>query len=181
MTSEDQDNVVRVFFALWPGPRQRAAVAGWQASLRELCSGKPTRPDNLHATLVFVGGVPAQRLEALKLAAQEVNGRQFELAFDQARYWGHNHIVHAAPSAVPAELDRLVEDLQQSLRRHGFSFDSHSRYRPHITLLRHARWRNAALPRMQPSLWRMDHFALVQSVSGPDGVNYQVIAAFPLN
>lgn len=181
METGDSGKNVRVFFALWPARGERDALAAWQSPLRELCGGKPMRVNNLHATLVFVGGVAPHRLEALKLAAQEVSGKRFELTFDQARYWGHNHIVHAAPSRVPDALAQLVQDLEQNLRRHRFRFDSHPKYKPHITLLRHARWRDTPLPPMRKSHWRVDSFVLVQSVSGDQGVNYEVIARFPLH
>ena len=180
MTTGDTERTARVFFALWPSPREQAALAAWQPGLRERCGGKAMRAANLHATLVFVGGVAAHRLEALKLAAQEVNGPKFDVAFDLARYWGHNHIVYAAPSRVPAVLPQLVGDLEHSLARHRFRFDGHPEYQPHVTLLRNAKWRDSPLPEVPPSRWRMESFALVQSVPGGDGVSYQVIAEFPL-
>jgi 2'-5' RNA ligase len=181
MTTGDTEGTARVFFALWPSPREQAALAAWQPALRALCGGKSMHAANLHATLVFLGNVALQRLEALKLAAQEVQGRKFEVAFDQARYWGHNHIVYAAPARVPAALAQLVGDLEQSLVRHRFRFDAHSEYQPHITLLRRAKWRDAPLPQMAPSRWHMESFALVQSVAGGEGVRYEVIAEFPLS
>lgn len=180
MDARDSGKNVRVFFALWPSPHEQAALAAWQPGLRDLCGGKPMRADNLHATLVFVGGVAEHRLEALKLAGQEVQGRRFDLNFDGAHYWGHNHIVHAAPSHVPAVLEQLVKDLEQSLRRHRFRFDSHPRYQPHVTLLRHAKWRDAPLPQMRESRWRVESYALVQSVGGSEGVTYEPIARFSL-
>ncbi len=179
-TGEPEKNV-RVFFALWPTQRERAALAAWQPALRELCGGKAMRADNLHATLVFVGGVAAHRLEALKLAAQEVRGNRFDLTFDLARYWGHNHIVHAAPAYVPPHLTHLVRDLEQAMLRHRFHFDGHPEYKPHITLLRHARWRDIPLPQMREARWRVESFALVQSVEGGDGVAYEVLEQFPLD
>jgi 2'-5' RNA ligase len=180
MATVDPEKNLRVFFALWPAPRERAALAAWQPGLRELCGGKAVPAYNLHATLVFIGGLPEHRLEALKLAAQEVRGRGFDLTFDLARYWGHNHIVHAAPAWVPPHLAQLVEALEQNLARHHFHFDGHPAYKPHVTLLRHARWRDEPLPPMRESRWRVTSFALVQSASGAEGVAYEVLEQFPL-
>lgn len=176
----DPDKSARVFFALWPKAKERAALAAWQPALQELCGGRPTRPDNLHATLVFLGGVAQHRLESLKLAAQEVQGKKFDLTFDLAHYWGHNHIVHAAPARTPPQLVQLVHDLEQALTRHRFHFDSRPQYKPHVTLLRHARWTDAPLPGMREFTWHAEDFALVQSLDGPDGVVYQVAEVFPL-
>jgi len=78
----------RVFFALWPNDEERAALAAWQPPLQQLCGGRPTPAAKLHNTLVFLGDVGIERLEALQLAAQEVSGAAFQVVFDSARYWG---------------------------------------------------------------------------------------------
>jgi len=172
-------STVRVFFALWPTEAERTALAAWQPSLTELCSGRKTAEHNLHNTLVFLGNIEAERLEALQLSAREVSGSGFQLVFDNARYWGHNQIVYAAPNSVPEHLHQLVQSLQQSLTHHHFDFDRRS-YKPHVTLLRHAQWTDSPLPAMQPVLWTMRDFALVQSVSEGQGMRYEVLARFPL-
>lgn len=97
MEKVEIDPLARVFFALWPDEAVRSALSAWQPSLRELCGGDAMRADTLHSTLVFLGEVETHRLEALLLAAREVAGSPFEIDFDVARYWGHNHIVYAAP------------------------------------------------------------------------------------
>jgi len=170
---------MRVFFALWPGKAQREALAAWQGPLKKRCGGRAMRAETLHATLVFLGDVAQHRLEALKLAAQEVSGASLTLRLDQARYWGHNHIAYAAPGAVPELLGQLVSDLEQRLRRHRFRFDRRS-YKPHVTLLRHAKWHDEPLPVMPPVVWRVRQFVLVQSLSDENGARYEVLARFPL-
>lgn len=170
---------LRVFFALWPGAPERAALADWQPPLRELCGGKAMRADTLHATLVFLGDVSVHSLEALRLAAQEVEGTAFDLRLDNARYWGHNHIAYAAPSAVPPALSALVGELEQRLRAHRFRFDSHA-WKPHVTLLRHAQWSDDPLPAMPEVVWRAHDFVLVKSLRDEQGARYEVLARFPL-
>jgi 2'-5' RNA ligase len=168
---------LRLFFALWPGAAERAALAAWQAPLRELCGGRAMRADTLHATLVFLGDVAERRLEALYLAAQETVFRGFALNLAAAHYWGHNHIVYAAPDEVTPPLAGLVDELERNLRRHRFRFDQRS-YKPHITLLRHAKWTDVELPPMPPVRWRVRRFALVQSLSDEQGASYKVLARF---
>jgi RNA 2',3'-cyclic 3'-phosphodiesterase len=170
----------KVFFALWPTVAERDQLAAWQKPLRQLCGGRAMRGETLHNTLVFIGDIEEARLEALQLAAQEVSGQAFELCFDAARYWGHNHIVYAAPGEMPQQLARLVSELEQHLTMHGFKFDQRA-YQPHATLLRNARWTDAALPEMQqPVRWRVKDFALVRSVSRDGLADYQVLARFSL-
>lgn len=179
MTTGEIDGKARVFFALWPDAAQRAALAAWQPPLQKLCGGKAMRADTLHATLVFLGDVVQHRLEALQLAAQEVSGAPFEICFDEARYWGHNHIVYAAPACVPEPLAQLVQQLEQRLRQHRFHFDQRS-YKPHLTLLRHARWNDTPLPAPAAVAWAVHEFALVQSLRNEQGARYRVLARFPL-
>jgi len=137
------------------------------------------RGETLHNTLVFIGNIVQSRLEPLQLAAQEVNGELFELCFDAARYWGHNHIVYAAPVDLPQPLAQLVLGLEQSLIRHGFKFDIRE-YRPHVTLMRATRWTDSPLPAMQPVCWQVNDFALVQSMSQEGLAGYRVLTRFPL-
>ena len=168
-------DIARIFLALWPSPPERRALAAWQERLKDM--GRVMRPATLHATLVFLGEIEVSRLEALLLAAGEVAARSFELCFDEARYWGHNHIVYAAPSVVPDALLHLVSELEQSLIRHRFNFDQRE-YKPHITLLRNAHWTDDPLPEMKPVCWKIKDFVLVQSQGGV--MNYRVLAHFPL-
>lgn len=173
----------KVFFALWPTAAERDQLAAWQQPLQRLCGGRAMRSETLHNTLVFIGDVKAARLKTLQLAVQEADGQAFELYFDDARYWAHNHIVYAAPGDQPQQLAQLVDALQQGLTAHGFKFDQRE-YRPHVTLLRNARWTDEVLPQQMPQLqpvcWRIQDFALVQSVSRNGLADYQVLARFPL-
>jgi 2'-5' RNA ligase len=196
MSHPAADNKPRVFFALWPSAVEHRRLASWQLPLQQLCGGRAMRGETLHNTLVFIGAVEPARLEALQLAAQEVDATAFELCFDTARHWQHNRIVYAAPGAVPPPLAQLVDRLRQSLERHGFSFDRRG-YQPHVTLLRNARQSDTpkagnpqpasvraeltpALPALQPACWQIRDFALVQSSQRDGQADYRVLARFPL-
>ncbi len=197
LMAEHSDNPkAKVFFALWPTAAERGLLAAWQKPLQLLCGGRAMSGETLHNTLVFIGDVELARLEALQLAAQEVSGQTFELCFDAARYWAHNHIVYAAPGEMPLQLAQLVSVLEQRLMTHRFKFDRRE-YKPHVTLLRNARWTDAPkagnpqpasgraeltppLPAMQPVRWQIKDFALVQSEQKDGLASYRVLARFPL-
>ncbi len=179
MTGDNSKKNARIFFALWPDEAESAAIAAWQPSLVQLCGGRQLPAANLHNTLVFLGDVPLEHLEALQLAAQEVECAKFRMTFDIARYWGHNQIVYAAPGAVPSPLTQLVKELEQKLLHHHFSFERRS-YKPHVTLLRHAHWTDTPLPVLLPVVWAVRDFVLVQSVSEGQGMRYEILARFPL-
>ncbi|HEX5339000.1 MAG TPA: RNA 2',3'-cyclic phosphodiesterase [Gallionella sp.] len=179
MSAKNDHPTARLFFALWPAEAERERLAAWQPPLKRLCGGRDMRRDTLHTTLVFLGAVALDRLEALQLAAQEVSTQRCELCFDIARYWGHNHIVYAAPQHVPPQLAQLVDALERSLLRHRFKFDRRE-YKPHVTLLRNARWTDAPLPDLPPVRWQVGDFALVQSSPQAGLASYRVLARFPL-
>ncbi|MBI5006693.1 MAG: RNA 2',3'-cyclic phosphodiesterase [Nitrosomonadales bacterium] len=177
MEATTKEPTRRLFFALWPDAAGRTALAAWQPPLHELCGGSTMRADTLHATLVFLGAVAEHRLESLLLAAQETAARRFELKLAAAHYWGHNHIVYAAPAATPPVLAELVRDLERNLRRHRFHFEGRP-YKPHVTLLRHAKWSDEPLPAMSVVRWAVADFVLVQSLDDERGAHYEVLARF---
>ncbi|MDD4929752.1 MAG: RNA 2',3'-cyclic phosphodiesterase [Gallionella sp.] len=174
---DTQPDTVRVFFALWPTKAEQSALDNWQVTLKATSGGRVMRADTLHVTLVFLGDVDAARLEALKLAAAEVRAQRFALDLDEARYWGHNHVVYAAPRLIAPQLAVLVSRLEQNLIRHRFEFEQRA-YTPHVTLLRNAR--DEPLPEMKPVRWQVREFVLLQSAPHNGGVQYRVMARFPL-
>ncbi len=177
MKRPEKEPVHRLFFALWPSEAEQSALAAWQPPLRELCGGRAMLPDTLHNTLVFLGNVAEHRLEALSLVAREAKFAEIEINLTGAHYWGHNHIVYAAPEAVPQPLADLVGELGGKLRRHRFHLEDRA-YKPHITLLRNAKWTDAPLPPMPSVRWRFRRFALVKSLSDEQGARYEVLAWF---
>ncbi len=166
---------MRLFFALWPDEAVRRYLSDWP--LR--CSGRAMSPQTLHTTLVFLGAVDAARLEALKLAVEEVVAQSFELCFDVARYWGHNHILYGAPSVVPVQLSFLVSELERHLVRQHFEFERRL-YKPHVTLMRNVHWRDDTFPPMPPVYWRVQEFVLLQSVQEHGQAHYRILANFRL-
>lgn len=166
---------IRLFFALWPDELVRDSLSGWSLP----CSGRAMSSQTLHATLVFLGAVDAARLEALKLAAAEVVAQSFELCFDTVRYWGHNHIVYAAPGVVPAQLQHLVGELEYHLIKHHFVFERRE-YKPHVTLMRNVHWRDDPFSTMPPVCWRVQEFVLLQSEPVQGEAHYRVLAKFRL-
>lgn len=180
METRPDNPTARVFFALWPDDCERRALAGWQPPLQRLCGGRVMRADTLHVTLVFLGEIPCERLEALTLAAREVVAPRFALTLDVARYWGHNHILYTAPRIVPPQLAQLVSELERRLRHSRFRFDVRE-YKPHATLLRNASWSDAPLPGLPPVRLEVGSFVLLQSVQQDGAAAYRVLACFPLS
>jgi 2'-5' RNA ligase len=163
---------LRLFFALWPDEGVRAQLAHWSRELHALCGGRPTRPESLHVTLAFLGSVEEARVAEVERAAGEVAPRVVSLVLDQPGYWKHNRIAWAGASVVPPALEALVSELRGALAKSQIRFDAKS-FVSHVTLLRDAR-EPAAMPALVPIEWRLDGFALVQSVTLPRGSRYEI-------
>ena len=163
---------MRLFFALWPDEAVRERLTLWSRELRAVCGGRPTRPENLHITLAFLGGVDDARVATVERAASEARPSTVSLVLDQPGYWKHNRIAWAGASAVPSQLEALVADLRGALTRAEIAFDAKKGFVSHVTLLRDAR-EPRAMPALDPIEWRVDGFALVQSVTLPQGSRYE--------
>jgi 2'-5' RNA ligase len=169
---------VRLFFALWPDDEVRAQLARWSRGLHAVCGGRPTRNENLHMTLAFLGSVEDARVAEIEHAAGEARSAAISFVLDQPGYWKHNRIAWAGASAVPSELNALVAELRSALTRYAIDFDS-KEFVSHVTLLRDAR-EPKAMPVLEPIKWNLDGFALVRSVTLPRGSRYEVLNSTPL-
>ena len=167
---------VRLFFTLWPDESVRAQLAHWTRELHAVCGGRPTRPENLHVTLAFLGSVEEARLAEVERAADTAGLRACTLILDRPGYWKHNRIAWAGASVVPGELDVLVAELRSALARSHIGFDSKG-FVSHVTLLRDAR-EPKAMPALQQIPWDIDGFALVRSLTLPRGSRYEVLKSW---
>jgi 2'-5' RNA ligase len=77
---------------------------------------------------------------------------------------------------VPAELEVLAADLRGALMRAGVGFDGKG-FVSHVTLLRNAR-EPRAMPALEPIEWKLDGFALVHSLTLPQGSRYQIVKSW---
>jgi 2'-5' RNA ligase len=166
---------LRLFFALWPDQATRRALAAWSEAVHAACGGRRTPPENLHATLAFLGFTDPARLPALAEAARQVDAPAFELVIDRTGYFKQARIAWAGALTVPIALSALVENLRAQLSLLGLQFDPKP-FAPHVTLARDARRPNVPAP---ASLrWKVSDFALVQSPGGQ--APYRVLERWPL-
>ena len=166
----------RLFFALWPGAEQRAALAQVQGDLVRRDARK-THPDDLHITLVFLGDVAPEGRACAEAAGERVGGRAFELALDRIGCYPRARVLWCGPSAPPSALLELVGALERELRGCGFSPERRP-YAPHTTLARKAR-PLAARPLVAPISWLVAEFVLVIAGDGPPP-RYRVLRRWPL-
>ncbi len=151
---------MRLFIALWPGPRVRQALAACRDRTPWPAGASPTATDKLHLTLHFIGSVPLARLAEIVTALQ-VPVRAFELHLDVAEHW-RGGLAVLRPRTVPRPLHQLHADLAAALLRQAMPVERRA-FRPHVTLAR----RSAAsqpLASAEPVRWRVTGYALVQSM-----------------
>jgi 2'-5' RNA ligase len=163
--------MARLFIALWPDPAERAALAAWRDAWTWPRHATPVRTERLHATLHFLGDVPAERTAQLGLALQ-VAAEPFTLEFGHCALWQHG-IAVLEPACAPEALFNLHDSLGQVLERLALPVDPRP-YRPHVTMARRAG--GAVAPGAGPRIrWPVGHYALVSSADG-----YAVLQRYPL-
>lgn len=169
---------IRLFFAIWPDGKTRELLDQAANQMHATCGGRRTRRETIHITLAFLGDVPADRVDVLRMLAGEVAVPNFELVLTKLGWWKHNKVAWAAPDATPEAMADLVRGLEIGLRAAGFQFDARP-YLPHATLVRKANC-HQALTLDAPVFWKVEDFVLVRSVTDASGAAYEVIGRWPL-
>lgn len=173
----------RLFFALWPDAAARAALA---AATREAVSASDARavpPQNLHATLAFLGSVPGRRIAELEGLARRVAGTfvpqcPLMLQFDELAYWAGPEILVALCAAESPAARSLANLLKTETEAAGFAPDLKP-FHAHVTLARKV-GRAPVVAMRRPVQWRFDAFALIESRTAADGAAYSVRQSYLL-
>ena len=170
------NDILRLFFALWPDDATRDAVDRVGRVLHKEWGGRRMRTDTLHLTLAFLGATPARLLQVLLPGVDAIRAEPFELVFDRPGYWRHNRIGWLGASQTPPQLGELVAALNTTLQAAGLAIDPRP-YAPHVTLLRNARGGDP--PACEPVRWPVRDFVLVASRTEPEGARYEVVRRWP--
>ncbi|HLA40907.1 MAG TPA: RNA 2',3'-cyclic phosphodiesterase [Candidatus Glassbacteria bacterium] len=166
----------RCFYALWPDPATRAALAA--AAQQVACHGRPVDPANYHLTLVFLGKVRDGQLESLLRETSRLQARPFTLSLDQVGWWSGPRVLWFAPGFGPEPLLQLVTGLSGLARRQGIALEDRP-YSPHLTVARKVRDCRELLA-LEPIRWQISDFCLLESRSLETGVVYKALASWPL-
>lgn len=148
----------KLFFALWPDPATRAALA----RLLPLVQGRHIPPAKLHLTLAFLGQQEEARLPALLAILERLAAPAMRLRIDCFGYFARPHIAWAGMAQPPAALLDMQAQLMAELTAAGFDPATHGEFKPHITLAREAKQAPPASA-FDPVLWDVAQVALVES------------------
>ncbi len=163
----------RLFFALWPDRRTRAALAERRAGL----AGSPITDAKLHLTLVFLGPQAAAAVPGLRALLHAVPAGPLTLELDRYGAFDGARVAWAGMRAPPAELLALQRWLALASRPYRSGADEERAYLPHVSLTRATPLSAPAsvpLPaEMAPLRWLARHLVLVESA----GDLYRVIGS----
>lgn len=176
-TNETSATKQRLFFALWPDAATRAVLARLaQHHARD--NGRAVSADNLHLTLVFVGGVTDAQRGCMEAAAATVVAAPFSVTLDRLGHWPKPKALWAGVEAAPLALTDLVTQLNTALIACGYKPDPRS-FEAHVTLARKA-LHPPDTQQIPPLVWCAEDFCLVESVTGEQGSEYRVLMRWPL-
>ncbi len=169
----------RLFFALWPSPAVRDALARLAGRFAKH-PGRPHQQDDLHMTLVFLGPVAASKLGCITQAADQIHSSGFHLSLHHLGFWSRPRILWAAPESTPEPLSELMQGLQEGLADCGFKAETRP-YRPHVTLLRKSY--PVGSDTLEPPIdWSVNEFVLAESANPQaGGRRYRIVRRWRLN
>jgi 2'-5' RNA ligase len=170
---------VRIFFALWPDDEVRLRIAenlkllNLDSSKSRLVSGP-----NLHMTLHFVGNRSFGEMNCLDRQAKLVRAESFELILDYSGYFKKPQVLWFGGHTIPRALHDLQNNLGQHLQICGYTPESRP-YSPHLTVARKIFEAPGSIS-LEPICWQVNRYVLVNSISIPEGVRYEVVESYPL-
>lgn len=163
--------MARLFFALWPDDLVRKQILQLQTQSGGL--GQSCAPENLHATLAFLGEKNPDQLEDIIDAGDHVTAAPFTLELDTREWLKQSQICWLSCSQTPPRLEQLVYDLTKNLAPLGYTTDLRP-FKLHVTLKR--RVTRAMRPlQFRAIRWHLTRFVLVESVLHPHGPEYKII------
>jgi 2'-5' RNA ligase len=168
----------RLFFALWPDSRVRRRLTAAVRPLLDAAKGRAVADSRLHMTLAFLGAIPAEQVEAVLAAGDQVAGERFCLCLNRWSWWRHSKILLLAPTAPPAALEELVAELREALGDEGLPVERR-RFKPHVTLARGCTGVRYRGP-VDNVDWTVDEFVLAESEFHSAGARYNILRRWGL-
>lgn len=125
-----------------------------------------------------MGNIDEITEQAIRQRIPDIPAKPTTIIFDQLSSWSNAGILCLTSSTQPQQIIDLVEQLNSPIAEQGVELDNRP-YTAHVTLARKAK-SNPTIT-VQPIRWQALSFAMVESVSTADGVDYQVRESWPLD
>lgn len=168
----------RLFFALWPETAVREQLSAMRDAIKPGTQARPIQSANLHITLAFLGDMTQRQTQQAQCVAAIVNAQSFDLILDHYGHFARPRVLFAAATVIPAAALDLHHQLKHALIDHQLPVEQRP-WAPHVSLYRKVR---QAPQLIQPAVvsWPVRHFALIESVFDPAGVQYRELQRWPL-
>jgi 2'-5' RNA ligase len=172
------DTRLRLFFAAIPDPGAREQIAAASLHLSLEPGARRVPHEDLHMTLAFVGDLAASQLPSMLKVGAAQKERAFSVTFDEYDYWPKAGVIVAAARSIPAELNRLWQQLHREHAGRSRPLES-ERLRPHVTLARKVS-QPPVLQAMSAFDWRVRDFCLMRSDTSGIQSAYTVVDTWQL-
>lgn len=172
----------RIFLALWPDEVTRQQLFEVQKRLKSdpaLQSARAVTAENLHATLHFIGSISIPVLQALEASLDSVQCQSFDMTVSTTGCFPRSRVFWLGLKEIPPKLNELEQQTLVCVQQSIEGYQSIP-YRPHITLFRKAKV-SQELDVLAEINWRVKSFALVESKSSSEGVQYHVLKQWLLS
>lgn len=174
----------RLFVALDPPESVRAALIALRA---DLSGARWSAPEQMHLTLVFLGGVDEARVTGIETALADVTSGPITVALERLEAFPNRrapHVLVARVAASPALLG-LQMQIARGLGTVGITLETRP-FRPHLTLarLKHPDREGVRDFLSQPCperTFEVTAFHLYASALTPEGSHYWQIRSFALS
>lgn len=169
----------RLFFGIALPEESRQSLIKWRADTFADEAGRPVAAANLHLTLAFLGEIGAEKSRALQQMAGRIRQPAFTITLDDAGHWPRSGVVWLGPKQAPRGLLQLAGILRSQAARSG-CYQSPLPFHPHVTLLRNATQPVTLPPRNFRWQFRVERFALFESVFSKGRTHYKMLADWEL-
>jgi RNA 2',3'-cyclic 3'-phosphodiesterase len=185
---------IRCFIAINLPSEWKGHLAELEARLKEARADTSwVKPENIHLTLKFLGGVEEARVSVVKKAIQEALRGQGPLTLSLANLGvfpnpHYPRVIWVGVEGDKARLQELQERIEQAMGEVGFPREARS-FSPHLTLGR-MRSRQGASGLMdlldgvgegKPGSMKAETVELMRSQLHPGGAIYTVLESFRLS
>lgn len=167
------DERLRLFLALRLPDDVLDAIERWQ--LAELRDVRVVPREHLHVTLAFLGGRPAQELEAIVAALRAAAAEAGEVRLRPLRYRETRSVGMLVLDDHGGAAAALAEDVQRRLEELGVYRRERRTWLPHVTVLRFREQPRLAPPPPAMANICPSDAAVMVSVLHPDGAQYEVL------
>lgn len=165
----------RLFFALWPGPAERARLVELQNRLA--APGRRIAAERLHLTLAFLGEVERARLDTLASLAALFCVPTEALVLDRLGWFEQAGSGWLGCNQAPVAWTGQVRALNERLAESGFRVDRRD-WVPHVTLYRNLR-KPFDMITVEAVQWTPEVLCLVRSDRLESGPKYTVLRRWP--